>query len=316
MPRPVPVVAACFVTLALLALTPSALAASAPSPPAVRLTLEAHRGDGWTVAARLDGTPVTLLVDTGSTRTFVRRTVAAALDLKPVARFEIASPLGSALGVCAGDVELELGGWPVTLDCLGWRADGLDDALPAGVDGLLGWDALAGRSLLIDPAAGELWLGGSGLAAWVDGVEVPAGRAEGRLWIGLSTGDGRRRGTETLRLVVDSGADTTLLFGDAARRLATRATLAPAALRVETLAGGATRAAVLLPRLRASTISFGAGPALLLPEVADRNEDGLLPLARVGALFVDLASGEVKLDAHWRSSPRPATADRDALAAR
>lgn len=316
MPRPVPVVATCFVTLALLAPTPPALAAEASSPPAVRLALEAHRGGGWTVAARLDGWPVTLLVDTGSTRTFVRRTIAAALDLKPVARFEIASPLGAALGLCAGDVELELGGWPVKLDCLGWRADGSDDALPAGVDGLLGWDALAGRSLLIDPAAGELWLGGSGLAAWVDGVAVPAGRAEGRPWIELTAQAGTSREAVRLRFVIDSGTDTTLLFGDAAHRLSARSSSASSLRRMTTLVGEAARAAVRLPRLRAAGLALAVGPVLLLSEVTDRVEDGLLPLQRVGAVFVDLESEVVLLDARRRSSPRPSGAELEVLAAR
>lgn len=314
MPRPIPVFHASLVTLTLLASAAPA-AAGALAPPAVRLALENHRDGGWTVAARLDGRPVTLLLDTGSTRTFVRRAVATALDLKPAARFEIATPLGSAAGLCARGVSLAFGALRLELDCLGWRADGDDAALPEGVDGLLGWDAFAGRALLLDPDAGELWLGGLGLGRWVDGVAVPAGWAEGRLWIELAP-DGRRP-DDGLRLVIDSGADTTLLFGDAARRLSARAVPLATARRLATLGGDAARPAVLLPKLRAAGRAVGAGPALLLPEVGDRIEDGLVPLARVGALFVDLDGG-VRLDAHWRSAPLPAASGdaAGALAAR
>lgn len=304
MPRPIPVFHASLVTLTLLASAAPA-AAEALAPPAIRLALENHRGGGWTVAARLGGRPVTLLVDTGSTRTFVRRSIAAALDLKPAARFEIATPLGSATGLCARGVRLALGALPVELNCLGWQADGADATLPDGIDGLLGWDAFAGRSLLLDPRAGELWLGGLELEAWIDGIAVPAGRTEGRLWIELRP-DGRRP-DQALRLVVDSGADTTLLFGEAARRHSTRAVPLAGSRRLATLRGAADRPAVLLPKLHASSRAIGAGPVLLLPEVDDRVEDGLVPLERVGALFVDL-DGDVRLGARWRETPRPSAA--------
>jgi predicted aspartyl protease len=298
------------VIVAFALLVPAPSRASMTPPPGVRVPLVPVAG-GWAIAVHVGGRQLRLLLDTGSSRSYVRREVAVSLDLRPRARFEIVDAAGSSVGVCAGPVPIRLGAFVASVECLSWRpgpAPGEAALLPRGIDGILGADAFAGGRVLIDPGSGSLTVGGPELDAWIDGTEAVSGVSEGRFWIELRTVANRAGSARALRLVVDSGTDRTLLFGAAARAHARAPNHTSSALRLETLGGTRSAHAVRLPQLVSGNWRLRGGSALLLPEVRDRQEDGVVPLSGLGAVYLDASTGRVVLGARLRTTPpRPAT---------
>lgn len=305
----VPAARFAVVIVAFALLVPASSRASLAPRPGVQVPLVPVAG-GWTVGAEIDGRQLRLLLDTGSSRSYVRREVAVSLDLRPRARFEIVDAVGSSDGVCAGPVPVRLGAFSTSVDCLSWRpkpVPGEAALLPRGVDGILGTDAFADGRFLIDPGQGSLTVGGPELDSWIEGTEAVSGVAEGRFWIELRP-VARRAGTvRALRLVVDSGTDQALLFGEAARAQGHAAVDATNALQLRTLSGARSVRAARLPRLASGEWFLRRGLAVLLPEVEDREEDGVVPLSGLGAVYLDASAGRVVLDARLRAVPRERT---------
>ena len=305
----VPAARFAVVIAAFALLVPATSGAALIPPPGVRVPLDPIAG-GWAVSVEVDGRQLRLLLDTGSSRSYVRREVAVSLNLRPHARFEIVDAAGSSVGVCAGPVPVRLGVYATSVECLSWRPQSVSGEaalLPRGVDGILGADAFTGGRVLIDPESGSLTVGGPELDSWVEGTEAVSGVFEGRFWIELRTVANRAGSARALRLVIDSGADQTLLFGAAARVLEYAAIDATSALRLVTLSGTRRVRAVRLPQLVSGDWRLRRGSALLLPEVRDRQEDGVVPLSRLGALYIDAPAGRVVLGARLRTAPRERT---------
>lgn len=301
----VPAARSAVVIVAFALLVPAPSRASMTPPPGVRVPLVPVAG-GWAVAVDFGGRQLRLLLDTGSSRSYVRREVAVSLDLRPRARFDIVDAAGSSVGVCAGPVPIRLGAFAASVDCLSWRpgaAPGEAALLPRGIDGILGADAFAGARVLIDPESGSLTVGGPELDEWIDGTEAVSGASEGRFWIELRTVANRAVSARALRLVVDSGTDRTLLFGAAARAHARAPNDTSSALRLETLSGTRPAHAVRLPPLVSGDWRLRGTSALLLPEVQDRQEDGVVPLSGLGAIYLDASAGRVVLGARLRTTP-------------
>jgi len=282
-------------------------------PPGRDLPLE-ESADGLPVLRlALGGETLRFAIDTGTTRSMIAAAVAQRLRLAPRARFEVVAAGGTPreafctgpVAALAADAPMEEGlGW--SFDCLGWVPE---EHLLAGapdVDGLIGADVLAQVGLLLDPRRGRVRLAPAGtLAPWIDGTRLPLATLERRPAVEvLLPALGRR--APAVQMVLDSGANAPLLFGALAQRargaLGARGTVA----RLANASGARTVRAVPLGALSAGGESFEAGWAVLLPEVADRQEAGLLPLAVLaasGALLVDLGSGELVLGARLRSAP-------------
>jgi hypothetical protein len=116
---------------------------------------------------------------------------------------------------------------------------------------------------------------------------------------------GRDPGTAA-RLILDSGSDGLLLFGEIARRTATARRHQLFSGRIETATAAREVAMVRLPGIRADGLFFALEGAALLPTVVDRPEDGLLPLHALGPVLLDLSNGVLVTRATFRSAPRPA----------
>lgn len=256
------------------------------------------------LAAELGGETLRFVLDTGTSRSMIAASVAERLRLPARARFPVAAAAGpERMALCAGPLAVRVGGLALAIDCLGWVPE---ERLLAGaeeVDGLLGADALAAVDLWIDPRRNRIRLAPPGtLAPWVEGERLPVELVELRPAIAVAL-PGLGRGAERARLVIDSGADRTLLFGALARRAARAPGAAAAAGRLTTAAGSVGLALLPLGPMRAGGSRFDLGTAGILPAIADRHEDGLLPLAALGPVLFDLAGGFVLLDARLRSTP-------------
>jgi hypothetical protein len=101
-------------------------------------------------------------------------------------------------------------------------------------------------------------------------------------------------------LVLDSGTDATILFGDLARSLAQTKTTRP--IFVET-AGGALRAsAARSVSLRLAGYAPASISAVLLPQT-ERVEIGVVPLSTLGPVLLSLSDGVVVANARLRRQP-------------
>jgi len=276
---------------------PSTLLALEPPGSATRL--ERSRDGLPVVRVELGGETLRAALDTGTTRSMIAAAAARRLRLVPRARFEVVTatgPLRHAL--CAGPVTMRVDGFALSTDCLGWVPDEARLAGAPDVDLLLGADALGEVDLWLDLAGGRARFAAAGeLSAWVRGERLPLRRVEARPLVEVEL-DGA-----SLRLVLDSGADAPILFGEAATRLGGTGGGGRRSARIETAAGSATREALSLAGLRLGRVRLRVTWGLLLPEVADRREDGLLPLAALGPVLLDLSSGQLVANARLRSRP-------------
>lgn len=246
--------------------------------------------DGGLLAApvRIGDRVLWMVVDTGATRSRVRADIARQLDLTPRAHYVMQTAEGVAECVCGGPVAARVGDSVLVIDCLGWSVGDEKAVLRPGVAGVLGADALAGRSLLLDPVRRRLVLDPP--LDELAGEVVSLTLEEGRPTLTLPIAAEGEAGPRSLRLVLDSAADALILFGPAAEvprgrhqvDLATSTGTLRAALGAAPRMGGLRRT----PR-----------QAVLLPEVTDRGEDGLLPLAAIGAVALDWERGVAVLNA-------------------
>jgi hypothetical protein len=130
----------------------------APAPTATALTVQFTPGDPIVVPARLNGTPVTLLLDTGADRTMlspaaVERAGYAKMVVSGSTSVRILGVTGSALASVVTVPLLDVGGARIgPLSLL------VHDAGLGGLDGLLGRDVLDAFTVTIDAAAGRATL--------------------------------------------------------------------------------------------------------------------------------------------------------------
>ena len=283
-----------------------AIPASLPAldPPGAALRLERSSGGLPVVSAGLGGETLRFVLDTGTSRSMIAASAAGRLGLAPRARFAVVTAAGPArAAACAGPLEVRVGGLSLTVACLGWVPDETSPAGLEDVDGVLGADALAGVDLWLDLRRSQARLAPAGqLGPWCDGERLPLATIEERpaLAVELSAlpTDARRA-----VLVLDSGTDRPLLFGEAARNAGRALGMRGLPGRLRTAAGGSDLALVPLGELRVGRTRRISGWSGLLPEVADRGEDGLLPIGLLGPVLLDLADAVVVIGARLRTAP-------------
>lgn len=195
-----------------------------PSPgcdlaPRAAVTLDNAR-NFMLAPVHLDGHAVTMLVDTGAETTTVSRAAAARLGLAtdPERRSVLHGVGGMVRSQNVLARTIAIGGEVVGRDL----SLGVGD-LPAfpGVDppvvGLLGADMLSGFDVELDLPRRRMVLYGArgcaGLVPWRDAVSVPMLRAPGGLAFVVGVVNDR-----TVRALVDTGARTTLVKRETARR--------------------------------------------------------------------------------------------------
>jgi len=286
-----PALAACLLAI------PSTLSALEPPGQAVRI--ERSRDGLPVVAVELGGETLRAVIDTGTTRSMIAGAAAERLGLVVRARFEVATAAGPVRqALCAGPLPVRIEGVELAIDCLGWVPGEARLAGAPDVDLLLGADALASVALWLDLDAGRARLAPPGaLTPWMRGERLGLERLERRPAVEVTLSG------STFRLVLDSGANAPLLFGSAALRFGAAYRGERRSARLETAAGSVTREAFEAGNLRLGGMRARAGWGLLLPEVADRQEDGLLPLSVLGPVLLDLSSNLVVVGARLRSRP-------------
>jgi predicted aspartyl protease len=277
-------------------------------PPGSMLQLERSRSGLPVVRAASGGVELRFAIDTGTSASLVSAAAADRLGLVPRARFPLTSACGSTqTALCGALRSLRIAGIDLDLDCLGWvpgerRLAGAED-----VDGLLGADALARFDLWLDTKRMRARVAPPGsLLAWTDGQRLPLGAIGRRPAIVL---DLRGLGHEgrAIPMVLDSGAEGTVLFGELARHAqSVFAGATDYSGRLHTATARLDSVPVVpLGILRAGGVYLEGGAAGLLPHVTDRVEAGLLPLSLLGPVLLDVAGGVVVARARLRARPRP-----------
>ncbi len=225
-----------------------------------------------------DKGPYRFLVDTGSESTLMEPSLAAELGLRPAFRVELVNVNGSRLTPGTRVERLAVQGHAVR------DVEVLFDPPrhDSGVRGVLGANALAALSYLLEPREGRLTI----RPAAPDGVAVPFDVVDGRMVVRA------RMGGETLRLVLDSGASHVVLF----RTPAAMARTGSIASVVHTLDGARRVAATTWT----AEMTLGRGvrirtlPAAMVSR-PNSSVDGLLPAAAFKQVFVDQAGRQVVL---------------------
>jgi hypothetical protein len=245
-------------------------------------------------------------LDTGTSRTLVSAVAAIRLGLSPREPLSISSAAGPPRpGLCGTGPALHLAGLALVPDCLGWLPDERVVAGAEDLDGILGADLLAQFDLWIDirsaPVRARFAPPGS-LEPWTAGERLPLVSIGRRPAIAARLA-GLRRDGSAVRLVIDSGADSLILFGAAA--LQTLAASRHERLEGQLASATARRDVATVPMsgFRSAGSLFQVPWAGLLPQVQDRAEDGLLPLNALGPVLLDLSNGVIVANARLRSAP-------------
>jgi predicted aspartyl protease len=221
--------------------------------------------------------PFRFLLDTGSTHTAVSARTAAEIGAQVVARAAIGSAAGTRDTLVVRVGSLEVG--PIEAADLLASIVNLDGTGIAGIDGVLGHDALASICYTIDFRQRRVvwWPDDSLLAR---GSSFALEPSHGRFLVTLPQRQSR------LRLVPDTGADTLLLF-DPDRTLPV--TALPALATLTTMSGVTEVRLARIRELHVGTLTLRD----VLAVVAERDSsepaevDGLLPLHLFDRVTVD-----------------------------
>ncbi|MEW6338964.1 MAG: aspartyl protease family protein [Acidobacteriota bacterium] len=288
-------------------------------PPGSVIPLLRVHGGMPVVAVRVRDTILRLALDTGTSRTLVSARAAARLGVTPTEAFVLASVAGAPrTGLCGPVGDLRVGRVSLTIPCIGWVPSWSEWGDGSAIDGLLGADALSATAALIDTRHGIVRLAPArSLAPWVEGVRLPLERIGRRLAVRVEVPAVGPR--VDARMVLDSGADGVVLFGDVGRRAAATAAVRRATGRLSSGNAGRSVRLLSLGTVRVGHLDLDAGTAGVIPEPGPNGEDGLLPLHLLGPVLLDMSAGVLVAQARLRSAPSPVTASvaiRDAAAGR
>lgn len=256
--------------------------------------------------------PMDFLVDTGAQSSSIDTGVGERAGLEPRYRVEVLTPAGLSLAPAVGDAEVrvkheggsaELGAG-AAVEFLLQPLAAIRAAVP-GVDGVLGANALFSQPLLIDLDRLEMVLCPE--AHEIAPATARGGFQDGRLWVEAVVPEA---GPGPVRLTVDSGADTLLLFHPPG---APPAGVRPgAAARLATATGEAGGLRAELRRVQVGGVALPPLPAVFVatPRAKERGEAGLLPVRYLRLVAVNPAEGsgrvQVRQPALSRASKRAA----------
>lgn len=190
--------------------------------------------DRMTVQVTINGAgPFRFVVDSGATRTVISRRLAQLLRLPDAGTAELHSVGGASTVALARIDRLTLGGLPArAID-----APVLEEA-NLGAAGILGIDALAGKSVVIDIDANRMTVEAartrSAAAADSGEIVVTARRRYGQLVLADADAAGQR-----VWAIVDTGSTASIGNGQLQRRLVRRKRIAPTLSVITDVAGRA-----------------------------------------------------------------------------
>jgi len=219
---------------------------------------------------------VNLLIDTGTTDTFVDRKLAKRAGLRELPDLRIRSAaFGRDLKVKRVVVrDLQLGSRVISRSCL--AAD-----LPLNnIDVVIGLDILGRSSFTIDYENSKLVFEDQPVA----GPKVPFRNEEGLLIVPVSMSG------ETIRLAIDTGAHLTAVYAGAVKSLDKRA-LDEKLVKVAHSAGTASGRQITLPTVQLGATELDRLPIVLLQAKKPGSVDGFLGTASLGLARLHLDFG-------------------------
>ena len=219
--------------------------------------------------------PYRFLLDTGSSHTVIRQTLATTLSAAPVAKAPIATSVGAILALVVRLPDVAVGSARVESLLATSLPPDAASTFGEGISGALGQDFLSQFDYTLDYMTFRLSWGDEGQIE--KGVRLALEPSHGRFLVHLPQ-DQRCRCP--VRLVPDSGANAVVLFaGTDADRLPveTRST----SMRVSTLIGDGVARHVTVKALLVDPATLWNLPAarVVLPEGTTEDGDGLLPLS-------------------------------------
>jgi hypothetical protein len=225
--------------------------------------------------------PFRFLVDTGAQTNQMEASLVVQLDLKPGFRMEVATVAGASL-IPGGSVsEVELG------DAVAFHQEFLFTSLDAvhavapGVRGVLGEEFLSHFDYLLDFAGCRMVIGAR---------EPESGSGSNLVLTDLLTMDGLPIiVTDKGKLILDSGAETAILFASSTGESGGRAL---------TVSGSAAASNTCRLKFRVAGHPYSTAAALL-PRTSLR-EDGVLPASLFRRVYVSNSTGQIGLEAAGR----------------
>jgi len=216
--------------------------------------------------------PYRFLVDTATTSNHIEPALARSIGLKATFRSELTTSL-SVLPVLGCDgIEVALG--PARADGQTFLLAGMETVhrLSANIQGILGQNFLSRFDYLLDVHGSRLEFGAS--AANAKGMRVQFRSQNGRAVVATSLGE----------LAVDSGVNQVMLFGVAAKEMVAR---------LFTLAGSGDVGMVSGRRLQIQGRTFWWGEAVAVPNPAETEIAGLLPVSVFRRVYISNSDGYV-----------------------
>jgi hypothetical protein len=234
--------------------------------------------------------PYRFVVDTGAETSIIDPKLAKELRLQPEFRVEIITQHSRRAVPAMKARNLRIGSAALPETELVFHEIAQSQRFGQPVRGLLGLNALAGRSFSLTPAAGRLELD----VPRPPGDAVPLRLVEGRLALTAAMGD------ETLTLALDSGSTHTVLF----RTPAAMAKVRPVSTTFATLEGARS----VVPTSWTAALTFGGLRIAMLPAaIVERKGtalDGLLPASAFQSIYIDQHRDEAVLAAKPASAAR------------
>jgi predicted aspartyl protease len=286
-----------------LLLVPGLLRAAQEGPAGDARVLQCSARGLPVVDVDVDGARLRLGLDTGTSRTLISADAAERLHLVPRGRFSLATAGdASAIGLCAAVPNVRVAGIRLAADCLGWLPSERRLAGAEDLDGIFGADLLPQLDLWIDlgrcPVRARLAPPGS-LAAVTDGTHLRIELIERRAVVDAEIAE--LRPPAGIRLVLDSGSNGLILFGQAAARLDVATRGLQTGARVESAVAVRDVAVAPIHGVRIGALRLDdVRAAGLLPAIVNRSEDGLVPLSALSPVLLDLSNRLVVARARHR----------------
>jgi predicted aspartyl protease len=234
--------------------------------------------------------PYRFVVDTGAETTVIDPKLAKELRLQPEFQVELITQHSRRSVPAVRVRNLRIGDAILAETELVFHPVAESQRFGQPVRGLLGLNALAGRTFSLTPTSGRLEIDGARPA----GDAIPLRLVEGRLALTAAMGE------ESLVLALDSGSTHTVLF----RTPAAMAKVRPVSTTFATLEGARS----VVPTCWTAAMTFGGIRIAMLPAaIVERKGtalDGLLPASAFQSIYIDRGRGEAVLSAKPASAAR------------